>query len=74
LLPAPPKKTPTLLKKGSAELREAKGGFKAALAKQSAAIREARKKKPAAAVEEKERRLARRLAKERKATTKVESR
>ena len=72
--PAPPKTAPALLKRGSEELRKAKGGFKAAMAKASAAIREARKKRLAAALEErKERMAARRLANERKTTTQVES-
>jgi hypothetical protein len=73
--PAPPKTAPALLKRGSEELRKAKGGVKAATAKASAAIRETRKKKLAAALDErKERMAARRSVNERKATTKVESR
>jgi hypothetical protein len=73
--PAPPRTAPTLLKRGSGELRKAKGGFKPAMAKASVAIRETRKKKLTAALEEsKERRAARRLANEQKTTTKAERR
>ena len=52
-------------KKGSAELQKAKGGFKAAMAEASAAIRDTHEKRLAAAVEKLERKLARRLEKAR---------
>jgi hypothetical protein len=70
LLPAPPKTTPALLKQGSAELQKAKGGVKAAMAKAAAAIRKTRKRKLAAALEEKTARmLVRHLAKDCKTKT-----